>query len=173
MFRGPQSYGYTSHSQNRSSYKDIYFSDAANVIYDIRDGKVWVADSNGNYKVDSSKKLSELGVGRILHNESTGKLFFVQDNNKIIPIGRRTYRTTRNISAGGKYTIDAHSIFTPNTNARDLIIQASVRDTDSSSPTRGMFINSEAVATVGRDDRYITIVNEHTLTLEFNIVVMR
>lgn len=173
VFRGPQSYGYTSHSQNQSTYKNIYFSDASNVIYDIRTGDVWVADSNGNYTIDTGKSLSELGKGRILSNSSTGKMFFVRNDKEVIPIGRTSIRENVSIAAGGKHTIDAHTKFGPNVNARNLLVQATVKDTDSSSPTQGMFINSEAVATVGKDDRYITVVNQYITALEFDIVVLR
>ncbi|PTY93110.1 hypothetical protein [Heyndrickxia sporothermodurans] len=173
VFRGPQSYGYTSHSQNQSTYKDIYFSDAANVIYDIRTGNVWVADSNGNYTIDSSKSLTDLGKGRILSNATTGKMFFVQNDGKVVPIGRTSFRKSVTLAAGAKLTIDAHEEFGPNVNARNLLVQATVKDTDSASPTRGMFINSEAVATVGKDDRYIVVVNEYTASLEFDVVVLR
>lgn len=172
-FRGPQPYGYTSFSQPNSTFKNIYFSDAANVIYDIRTGQVWVADNNGNYKIDSSRKLADLGVGRILSNESTGKLFFVRNETEVVPIGRISYRVNQSIGAGQKFMIDAHEVFGPTVNARNLIVQATVRDTDSSSPTRGMYINSEAVATVGKDDRYITVANEYTSMLDFDIVVLR
>jgi hypothetical protein len=173
VFRGPQPYGYTSYSQLDSTYRDIYFSDAANVIYDIRTGDVWVANATGNYAIDASKSVADLGKGRILSNAVTGKMFFVRNDGKVVSLGSKSFRKNIVLAAGDKLTIDAHAEFGPNVNARNLMVQATVKDTDLASPTYGMFINSEAVATVAKDDRYIVVVNEYSTALEFDVVVMR
>ncbi|MED1125361.1 hypothetical protein [Bacillus atrophaeus] len=77
-----------------------------------------------------------------LANESTGRLFFIRNDGEIVSIGRSRYRENQRIDAGESATLDVHQIFGPNVNARNLINQIAVKDTDSSSPIAGMCINS-------------------------------
>ncbi|MCY8890561.1 hypothetical protein P8918_13385 [Bacillus spizizenii] len=107
-----------------------------------------------------------------LANESTGRLFFIRNDGEIVSIGRSLSRESKN-RRRGSVSLDVHQIFGPNVNARNLINQIAVKDTDSSSPTAGMYINSELVATTGRSDQYIVIVNKSSSELEFDIVLVR
>lgn len=76
-FRGPKSYGFVAKSQQNATFNDTVFSEPSNTIYDTRDGSVWVADSNGNYQLDSNKTIHGVwGPNRILFNPDTRKLYY-------------------------------------------------------------------------------------------------
>jgi len=88
-FKGSCSYGYMAQSQALSFYKDIEINDGLNEIYDLRDGSVWIADSTGNYFIDSDRNIfNEFLVGERLYNKTTDKFFdILQDNTYIVERG--------------------------------------------------------------------------------------
>lgn len=89
-FRGKQSYGYMSQSQAGSFYSDINFSGSNNVIYDLRNGDVYVFGSSG-YTLDPSRDFfNEIGVRRILYNPYEFKLLYVAVDLTIYTLASRS-----------------------------------------------------------------------------------
>lgn len=84
IFRGACSYGYACQSQNSSTFCDIKFTGGLdNCIYDVANNQVWKYD-NG-WSLDSSKNIiDDIGIGRFILNENTGKLFFINSPEQII-----------------------------------------------------------------------------------------
>lgn len=80
--------------------------------------------------------------------------------------------TTQIIAASAFHEIDTWTAFGANTDARGLMVSVKVLDSDSSSPTFNMWINSESVATVAiRDQRYVRVFNDFTSSLDFHISI--
>jgi Collagen triple helix repeat (20 copies) len=77
LFKGAQSYGFSCLSQNKSTFKDLYFVADNLLIYDLRNRDVWIFE---NYKwiLDPEKDLyKDIGIGKFLLNKQTNKLFYV------------------------------------------------------------------------------------------------
>lgn len=84
-FKGACSVGYSCASQASSTFKNISFSGDQNIIYDIRDNSVWVW--NGSSWVLSDKKMGDyISQGRLLSNQRTKQLFFMQYKDKALRI---------------------------------------------------------------------------------------
>lgn len=84
-FKGACSVGYSCSSQEDSSFRNISFSGDQNIIYDIRDNSVWVW--NGSSWVLSDKKMGDyISQGRLLSNQRTKQLFFMQYKDKALRI---------------------------------------------------------------------------------------
>lgn len=68
-FIQPTQYGYGQRSQAFSYFKDIYFSESVNTIYDLRNGDVWEASSIGNYTLNENMDAyDQIGVRRLWRN---------------------------------------------------------------------------------------------------------
>lgn len=53
---------------------------SSNVIYDARNGDVWIDNGAGGYSIDPVKKAwSEIGIGRIVSSSANSKLFFSKE----------------------------------------------------------------------------------------------
>jgi len=77
-FRGPSQYGYTAMSQASAMWQILNFSEPSNVIVDVINNEVWVYDSaTAQWYVDTTKTVTDVvGIGRLMHNPVTGKIFF-------------------------------------------------------------------------------------------------
>lgn len=91
IFRGACSYGYACHSQNLSTFCDIKFSGGLdNYIYDVLSNSVWKYD-NGWVKDPSKDIVGDIGIGRFVLNENTGKLFYINSKDKITLCNQPSY----------------------------------------------------------------------------------
>jgi hypothetical protein len=85
-FRGPKQYGYCCMSQAASTFSNVVFSDISSMIFDLSTNKVYTFKS-GAWSIDATKTvMSEVGPGKLISNPNTGKLFFIKDENNILPI---------------------------------------------------------------------------------------
>lgn len=91
IFKSACSYGYSCLSQNSSTFSDIKFAGGLdNYIYDVINNQVWKYD-NG-WVLDTSKNIiDDIGVGRFVLNENTGKLFFINSSHQIILCNRPSF----------------------------------------------------------------------------------
>lgn len=76
-FINPASIGYVSLSQAGSTYKTIMFSGGQNVIYDARDGAMWVYNGTAWIKDPTYNMYDTLSVGVIYANPKRGKSYFI------------------------------------------------------------------------------------------------
>ena len=87
IFKSACPYGYSCFSQNQSSFSNIKFTGGLDsAIFDATTGRVlkW---ENGAWAEDTSKNIiNEIGKGKFVYNESTGKLFYIDTNGKILPL---------------------------------------------------------------------------------------
>lgn len=78
--------------------------------------------------------------------------------------------TQQTIAAGAYYEYDTWTTFGNSFDARQLVVTVTVLDSDNTSATYNMYINSEAVATVAiKDQRYIRVYNDYSASLTFYI----
>lgn len=83
LFSQPSSYGYSSQSQDKSSYSDISFTET---IYDVRNASVYIKDGD-QYIIDPSTNLFQrIGYNRRLYNPRTGKMFEILPSGSIVSI---------------------------------------------------------------------------------------
>lgn len=76
------------------------------------------------------------------------------------------------IGAGSHNEIDVWTIFDSGYDARKCLVKLRVLDTTSDSPTRNMYIDADAVATVAiRENRYLRVINNYSSTLQFSIMI--
>ncbi len=92
IFKNPCAYGYSCYSQNKSMFTDVLFYESNaflgndNNIIDIRTGDVWIKN-NGKWAIDTTKDISSvIGIDKVVFNEYTNKIFYIKDNNTIIPL---------------------------------------------------------------------------------------
>ena len=174
-FRGAAPIGYSCASQPSVSFTVLELTDPKTAIYDVRDGSVWRYTYATNWVKSTTDTIaSEIGVGRLLLDSYTRNMYFVQSDS-IITVNKSTAATySQTIAAGSFYEIDAHAEFGAHVDARTLSVQATVLDIQAGSPTQGMYINSEAVASVAvKDNQYVRVYNDHTAALDFFITVKR
>lgn len=99
-FRGPASYGYSTHSQGLAGWTNTSFSSTDNIIYDLRSGNIWVADSTGTYNLITSRNFyDEIGIRKLLYNPDEKTLIgvnpdetytIINDSKIIIGVGDDT-----------------------------------------------------------------------------------
>lgn len=83
-FKGPTSYGYCQNSQTASTFKNVAFSNSNNIIYDLRDGSVWIANSAGTYMQDTSRNYyNEIGIRRVVFNPLEKTLIYIKENKEL------------------------------------------------------------------------------------------
>lgn len=88
-FKGDCSYGYSCCSQSNSTFTDITFSDGlSDAIYDINNGQTWIYnDKTSKWVITSDRNLEkDIGPGKFLYSEQTGKFYYIDDDNEIIPL---------------------------------------------------------------------------------------
>ncbi len=179
IFRGPTAYGFSAFSQAAASYKVLLFSETANVIYDLRTNTAYIYNGTA-WVVDATKSLyKEVGVGRILHNKVTGKLYFMESDGpkKILEAATSQINSKQNLTSGQIWDYDIVTALGASEAAKcDLTkteVQVFVLDTDVGSGTNGYYVDAGAVAGFGfKEDGKIRIVNQHTDTLSFMIRII-
>lgn len=83
IFRGPQSYGFSAYSQVDATFTNVYFSKTQNIIYDVRNGNVYIANSAGTWAQDTTSTLfSRIGSNRLLYNAATTSLYYTDPSSK-------------------------------------------------------------------------------------------
>ncbi len=92
IFKNPCAYGYSCYSQNKSMFTDVLFYESNaflgndNNIIDIRTGDVWIKN-NGKWAIDTTKDISSvIGIDKVVFNEYTNKIFYIKDNDTVIPL---------------------------------------------------------------------------------------
>ena len=172
-FRGAAPIGYSCASQPASSFTVLELTDPKAAIYDVRDGSIWRYTATTDWVMSATDTIvSDIGIGRFLLDSYTKNVYFVQPEG-VVAVSRGTAATySQTIAAGAFYEIDARAVFGPNIDARSLTIQVKVLDTKAGSPTQGMYINSETVATAAiRGDQYVRVYNDYTTSLDFFITL--
>jgi hypothetical protein len=177
-FRGPVRYGYSAHSQDGASFSNITFVGGSDFIFDLATGDVYTYDSGtSSWTIDSTKTFEdEIGYGRLLHNPDNGKTWF-RDNVDTYLISelptRNNVLRTFTLAAGAQQDYDVTTLFADPTLVADRInAQVTVLD-NTAGPTNGFYINSEAIATVGKNSTTIRVVNEDTVSHDFKILMTR
>ena len=85
-FTGASNYGYSAYSQEFATFDTITFSTIGNSIFDMNTGNAYVKTGNAWGLSSTINVFNSIGVGRILSNPTTKKLFFVKSQSKIIKI---------------------------------------------------------------------------------------
>jgi hypothetical protein len=84
-FKVPCEYGYSCLSQMYSTFSDITFNKDTKYIYDSRVNQTWIGKVAGTWNLDPTRKASiEIGIGKFVFNETTKKLFYINDVDDII-----------------------------------------------------------------------------------------
>lgn len=82
IFRGATSYGYSCLSQPNSTFRYIKFTGGLdNAIYDLSRNEVWSYQNKQWSKDDSRSLKNDIGLGKLLYNPDTKKLFFARTEN--------------------------------------------------------------------------------------------
>lgn len=84
-FRGEKPYGFAAYSQANSYWDIIQFTNPKDAIYDLASKKVYEYNVSG-WVESIDLKIENLPLNCILSNPDTSRLFFVQQNKKIISI---------------------------------------------------------------------------------------
>lgn len=85
IFRGACAYGYSCWSQNASTFSDIKFVGGYDdTIFDIQNNVVYSKVNNVWVKDASKNIIEEIGIGRFVFNENTGKLFYINGPDDVI-----------------------------------------------------------------------------------------
>lgn len=89
IFRGPQSYGYSCHSQDNSTFSDIKFTEygsnaSDNYVFDIPNNDIYIPDGNGGYTLDTTKTLdSEIGPGKLIRDIVSKKTWYLSPTGEV------------------------------------------------------------------------------------------
>lgn len=89
VFRGPQAYGYSCHSQDNSTFSDIKFTEygaaaSDNYVFDIENDAIYVPDGNGGYVIDATKTLaSEVGPGKLIRDIFTKQTWYLSPTGEV------------------------------------------------------------------------------------------
>lgn len=103
IFSGEKSYGYSCLSQDASTFEDIKFVGGnLDGIYDMTNGDKWVNVNDTWIKDYVGATREDIGFGKFLYNELTGKLFFIKDEENIIRINL-SQPTASSMSYSKKY----------------------------------------------------------------------
>jgi hypothetical protein len=98
-FKGQSPYGFGAYSQASASFTVLNFSSATSEIFDVRNGDVYTL-SNGSWVVSPSRDIwTDVGIGRFVHNETTGKTFYVANSAAVIKISEHEVATFTNVTS--------------------------------------------------------------------------
>lgn len=85
IFRGACAYGYSCQSQNSSTFSNIKFIGGYDdTIFDVKNNVVYTKVNNTWVKDASKNIIEEIGIGRFVFNENTGKLFYINGPDDVI-----------------------------------------------------------------------------------------
>ena len=85
-FKGESPYGFSVYSQASSTFTVLGFTSDTNDIFDIRNGDLYTLN-NGSWIISGSRDIwTDIGIGRFVHNESTGKTYYVANSSAVIKV---------------------------------------------------------------------------------------
>jgi len=116
-FKGPQRYGYMAQSQENASYKNISINDGINEIYDLRDGSVWIANSDEGYEIAAGRNIfNELLPKTVVFNPSTRKYIYVSKSNDWQIINSIGINNLQSVTNGTGNNITSNTLFVSGVN---------------------------------------------------------